>query len=109
MFVTLIYIVLLKTVTEKTTQCRKQIEVLKRKKAFKWSKLMYLPHSFWLIAAMEFLLGGGWGCFLHINRYIDVRNNVACDPHDLISFFFFFVFLANTLNYDSLIMMPMLL
>ncbi|KAG1439773.1 hypothetical protein G6F56_012177 [Rhizopus delemar] len=28
---------------------------------------MYLPHSFWLIASMEFLLGGGWGCFLHIN------------------------------------------
>lgn len=28
---------------------------------------MYLPHSYWLIATMEFLLGGAWGCFLHIN------------------------------------------
>jgi hypothetical protein len=48
--------------------CRKQTEVIKRKKSFSWKKLLFLPHSYWLIAAMEFFLGGGWGCFLHINR-----------------------------------------
>lgn len=47
--------------------CQVQRNVIKRKKSFSWSKLMYLPHSYWLIAAMEFLLGGAWGCFLHIN------------------------------------------
>lgn len=68
MIITLLYIALLKAVSKSTIQCRKQTEVIKRKKSFSWSKLMYLPHSFWLIASMEFLLGGGWGCFLHINR-----------------------------------------
>lgn len=68
MIVTFVYIGLLKRVSNSTVQCRKQLEVIKRKKSFSWSKLMYLPHSFWLIALMEFLLGGGWGCFLHINR-----------------------------------------
>lgn len=48
-------------------QCQVQANVIKRKKSFSWSKLMYLPHSYWLIATMEFLLGGAWGCFLHIN------------------------------------------
>ncbi|KAI7893521.1 major facilitator superfamily domain-containing protein [Mucor mucedo] len=67
MVITLIYIALLKAVSKNTVQCRKQTEVIKRKKSFSWHKLMYLPHSFWLIASMEFLLGGGWGCFLHIN------------------------------------------
>lgn len=71
MIITFIYIGLLKTVSDTAVQCRKQVEVIKRKKSFSWSKLMYLPHSFWLIAAMEFFLGGGWGCFLHINRYDD--------------------------------------
>ncbi|CEP14934.1 hypothetical protein [Parasitella parasitica] len=47
--------------------CQVQRNVIKRKKSFSWSKLMFLPHSYWLIASMEFLLGGAWGCFLHIN------------------------------------------
>ncbi|KAI8051741.1 major facilitator superfamily domain-containing protein [Thamnidium elegans] len=67
MIITFIYIGLLKTISKTTTQCRKQVEIIKRKKSFSWAKLMYLPHSFWLIACMEFFLGGGWGCFLHIN------------------------------------------
>ncbi|KAI9487306.1 MAG: major facilitator superfamily domain-containing protein [Benjaminiella poitrasii] len=69
LFVNLIYIILLKNVTTAREQkhCRVQHNVIKRKKSFSWSKLMYLPHSYWLIASMEFLLGGGWGCFLHIN------------------------------------------
>ncbi|KAI8878431.1 MFS general substrate transporter [Backusella circina FSU 941] len=67
MIITFVYIGLLKTVSDTSVQCRKQIEVIKRKKSFSWAKLMYLPHSFWLVAIMEFLLGGGWGCFLHIN------------------------------------------
>ncbi|KAI8997573.1 major facilitator superfamily domain-containing protein [Pilobolus umbonatus] len=69
MIVTFVYIGLLKTVSGTEVQCQKQIEVIKRKKSFSWSKLMFLPHSYWLIAIMEFLLGGGWGCFLHINRF----------------------------------------
>ncbi|KAI7901901.1 major facilitator superfamily domain-containing protein [Cokeromyces recurvatus] len=67
MIITFVYIGLLKTVTKSTITCRKQMEVIKRKKSFSWSKLMFLPHSYWLIATMEFLLGGGWSCFLHIN------------------------------------------
>lgn len=70
MIITFIYIALLNAVAKSKVRCRKQIEVIKRKKSFRWSKLMYLPHSFWLIASMEFLLGGGWGCFLHINRLL---------------------------------------
>lgn len=74
MIITFIYIGLLKTVSDTAVQCRKQVEVIKRKKSFSWSKLMYLPHSFWLVAAMEFFLGGGWGCFLHINsEYVKFR------------------------------------
>lgn len=46
-----------------------QQHVFRSKRSFSWSKLLYLPHSYWLIAAMEFLLGGAWGCWLHINRY----------------------------------------
>ncbi|CAO3700263.1 unnamed protein product [Rhizopus microsporus] len=74
MIVTFVYICLLKTVSNTNVQCRKQMEVIKRKKSFSWHKLMYLPHSFWLIAVMEFLLGGGWGCFLHINsEYVKMK------------------------------------
>lgn len=47
---------------------RQQHNVARSKRVFSWSKLLYLPHSYWLIAAMEFLLGGAWGCWLHINR-----------------------------------------
>ncbi|CAO3619074.1 unnamed protein product [Cunninghamella echinulata] len=66
--VNLVYIALLKKVSNPSAvACKKQVEVIKRKKSFSWKKLLFLPHSFWLIAAMEFLLGGGWGCFLHIN------------------------------------------
>ncbi|KAI7900488.1 major facilitator superfamily domain-containing protein [Cokeromyces recurvatus] len=69
LFVNLIYIILLKNVTTKNQQkhCQVQHTIVKRKRSFSWSKLMYLPHSYWLIASMEFLLGGAWGCFLHIN------------------------------------------
>lgn len=74
MIVTFVYIYLLRTVSNASIQCRKQMEIIKRKKSFSWHKLMYLPHSFWLIAAMEFLLGGGWGCFLHINsEYVKMK------------------------------------
>ncbi|ORZ25300.1 major facilitator superfamily domain-containing protein [Absidia repens] len=66
--VNLVYIALLRSVSNPSSvACRKQTEVIKRKKSFSWKKLLFLPHSFWLIAAMEFFLGGGWGCFLHIN------------------------------------------
>lgn len=67
--INLVYIVLLKNVSTLSDQkkCQVQRNVIKRKKSFSWSKLMYLPHSYWLIASMEFLLGGAWGCFLHIN------------------------------------------
>ncbi|KAF7732113.1 hypothetical protein EC973_006368 [Apophysomyces ossiformis] len=67
LFVNFVYIALLRSVSKPGVACKKQLEVLKRKKSFKWGKLLYLPHSYWLIAIMEFLLGGGWGCFLHIN------------------------------------------
>ncbi|RCH97907.1 Major facilitator super domain-containing protein 1 [Rhizopus stolonifer] len=81
MIVTFVYIGLLRAVSNPSIQCRKQIEVIKRKKSFSWSKLMYLPHSFWLIASMEFLLGGGWGCFLHINsEYVKLRFSYS-DAH----------------------------
>ncbi|KAI8987667.1 major facilitator superfamily domain-containing protein [Mycotypha africana] len=74
MIVTFVYIGLLKTVFKAAANCRKPFEVMKRKKSFSWAKLMYLPHSYWLIASMEFLLGGGWGCFLHINsEYVKFR------------------------------------
>jgi MFS-type transporter involved in bile tolerance (Atg22 family) len=74
MIITLVYIALLRTVSSSAVTCRKQLEVITRKKSFSWSKLMFLPHSFWLIAVMEFLLGGGWGCFLHINsEYVKFR------------------------------------
>ncbi|KAI7866995.1 major facilitator superfamily domain-containing protein [Spinellus fusiger] len=65
--VNLLYIGLLKRIATSATPCQAQINVVERQKAFQWSKLLYLPHSYWLIFAMEFLLGGGWGCFLHIN------------------------------------------
>ncbi|KAL0139017.1 major facilitator superfamily domain-containing protein [Mucor lusitanicus] len=81
MVVTLVYIALLRTVSSSAVTCRKQIEVISRKKSFSWSKLMFLPHSFWLIATMEFLLGGGWGCFLHINsEYVKFRFSYS-DAH----------------------------
>ncbi|KAI7897024.1 major facilitator superfamily domain-containing protein [Mucor mucedo] len=69
LLINLVYIVLLKNISTLTDQknCQVQRNVIKRKKSFSWSKLMFLPHSYWLIAAMEFLLGGAWGCFLHIN------------------------------------------
>ncbi|CAO3639325.1 unnamed protein product [Mucor hiemalis] len=69
LFINLLYIILLKNVTNLRNgqQCQVQRNVIKRKKSFSWVKLMYLPHSYWLIAVMEFLLGGAWGCFLHIN------------------------------------------
>ncbi|KAL7319191.1 hypothetical protein PS15m_002358 [Mucor circinelloides] len=69
LLVNLVYIVLLKNVSTLADQkkCQVQRNVIKRKKSFSWSKLMFLPHSYWLIASMEFLLGGAWGCFLHIN------------------------------------------
>ncbi|KAI9028279.1 major facilitator superfamily domain-containing protein [Phycomyces nitens] len=74
MLVNLGYIVLLRSISDPAATCKKQIEVIKRKKSFRWSKLLYLPHSFWLVAAMEFLLGGTWGCFLHINsEYVKFR------------------------------------
>ncbi|KAI8342032.1 major facilitator superfamily domain-containing protein [Chlamydoabsidia padenii] len=66
--INLVYIALLRSISNPSAvACRKQTEVIKRKKSFSWKKLLFLPHSYWLIAAMEFLLGGGWGCFLHIN------------------------------------------
>ncbi|KAG2230135.1 hypothetical protein INT48_001477 [Thamnidium elegans] len=69
LLINLIYIILLKNISTLSDQkqCQVQANVIKRKKSFSWSKLMYLPHSYWLIATMEFLLGGAWGCFLHIN------------------------------------------
>ncbi|RCH86311.1 Major facilitator super domain-containing protein 1 [Rhizopus azygosporus] len=71
--INLIYIVLLKRVSSNQQDCQVQ-QSAHRRKSFSWSKLMYLPHSFWLIASMEFLLGGGWGCFLHINsEYVKFR------------------------------------
>ncbi|KAI9244941.1 major facilitator superfamily domain-containing protein [Sporodiniella umbellata] len=74
MVVTFVYIFLLREVSNVSIQCRKQLEIIQRKKSFRWAKLLYLPHSFWLIAAMEFLLGGGWGCFLHINsEYVKLK------------------------------------
>ncbi|KAI7847090.1 major facilitator superfamily domain-containing protein [Circinella umbellata] len=66
-FFNLVYIGLLRTVDMPSNGCQRQVKAIERKKSFRWHKLMYLPHSFWLIAAMEFLLGGSWGCFLHIN------------------------------------------
>ncbi|KAI8099392.1 major facilitator superfamily domain-containing protein [Halteromyces radiatus] len=66
--INLVYIILLRSVSDPSAvACRKQVEVIKRKKSFSWKKLLFLPHSYWLIAAMEFFLGGGWGCFLHLN------------------------------------------
>ncbi|KAI8980829.1 major facilitator superfamily domain-containing protein [Pilobolus umbonatus] len=66
--INLVYIVLLKSVTSKNSlrYCRVQKNV-KHKKMFRWSQLTHLPHSYWLISLMEFLLGGAWSCFLHIN------------------------------------------
>lgn len=75
--VNLIYLALLRAVYAPTTSCEQQQQVIRRKKSFKWSKLLYLPHSYWLIAAMEFLLGGGWGCFLHINRYVLILVKIS--------------------------------
>ncbi|KAI9248842.1 major facilitator superfamily domain-containing protein [Phascolomyces articulosus] len=63
--INLIYIMLMRTII--TGTCQQGAQVVRRKKTFSWSKLLYLPHSYWLIAVMEFLLGGAWGCFLHIN------------------------------------------
>ncbi|KAI8067052.1 major facilitator superfamily domain-containing protein [Gongronella butleri] len=68
LLINLCYIGLLRKVSFATTNDRcRQIQVIKQKKAFQWSKLLYLPHAYWLIVSMEFLLGGAWGCFLHIN------------------------------------------
>ncbi|KAI8060433.1 major facilitator superfamily domain-containing protein [Gongronella butleri] len=79
--VNLAYIGLLRQVVDvpgASVACRKQVEVIKRKKSFRWSKLLFLPHSYWLIAAMEFLLGGAWGCFLHINsELVKLRFNYS--------------------------------
>ncbi|KAI7882775.1 MFS general substrate transporter [Lichtheimia hyalospora FSU 10163] len=51
-----------------------QQHITRSKRVFSWSKLLYLPHSYWLIAAIEFLLGGGWGCWLHINsEFVKMR------------------------------------
>ncbi|KAI9497255.1 major facilitator superfamily domain-containing protein [Zychaea mexicana] len=70
----LVYIGLLRTVNLPTNGCQRRVKAIERKKSFRWHKLMYLPHSFWLIAAMEFLLGGSWGCFLHINsEFVKIR------------------------------------
>ncbi|ORY96589.1 major facilitator superfamily domain-containing protein [Syncephalastrum racemosum] len=60
--INLIYIVLLRTVTR-----HNRVTPSKKRRSFSWSKLLYIPHAFWLVAVMEFLLGGSWGCFLHIN------------------------------------------
>ncbi|KAI8139481.1 major facilitator superfamily domain-containing protein [Fennellomyces sp. T-0311] len=64
--INLVYIMLMRTIVSGTCQQQKN-QAMRRKKAFSWGKLLYLPHSYWLIASMEFLLGGAWGCFLHIN------------------------------------------
>ncbi|KAI8338603.1 major facilitator superfamily domain-containing protein [Chlamydoabsidia padenii] len=66
--INLFYIILLKKVSpvSNVDQC-KNVQTIKQKKTFYWVKLLYLPHAYWLIVTMEFLLGGGWGCFLHIN------------------------------------------
>lgn len=67
--INLVYVGLLKTIDDASDQqVQRQVQ---KKRAFSWSKLMYLPHSYWLIASMEFLLGGAWGCFLHIDRYLN--------------------------------------
>ncbi|CAO3615537.1 unnamed protein product [Cunninghamella blakesleeana] len=67
LIVNLIYIALLKKVSINDNERCHRLQKIKQKRAFKWSKLLYLPHAYWLIVSMEFLLGGGWGCFLHIN------------------------------------------
>ncbi|KAI9301473.1 major facilitator superfamily domain-containing protein [Cunninghamella echinulata] len=67
LLVNLVYIVLLRKVSISDNDRCHRLQKIKQKKAFQWSKLLYLPHSYWLIVSMEFLLGGGWGCFLHIN------------------------------------------
>ncbi|KAI9315686.1 major facilitator superfamily domain-containing protein [Dichotomocladium elegans] len=70
----LIYIALLRAVAPPSPGCQDQLKTIRRKKTFRWSKLLYLPHSYWLVVAMEFLLGGLWGCFLHINsEYVKFR------------------------------------
>lgn len=67
LLINLVYVVLLKSITTiDQKQCQVQKNV-KQKKTFRWSQLVQLPHSYWLIALMEFLLGGAWSCFLHIN------------------------------------------
>ncbi|KAI8144199.1 major facilitator superfamily domain-containing protein [Fennellomyces sp. T-0311] len=63
----LVYIALIRRVDLASSTCKRQVKAIERKKSFSWHKLMFLPHSFWLVWAMEFLLGGSWGCFLHIN------------------------------------------
>ncbi|KAI9479564.1 major facilitator superfamily domain-containing protein [Zychaea mexicana] len=63
--INLVYIMLMRSIISGT--CQQGAQALRRKKTFSWSKLLYLPHAYWLIAIMEFLLGGAWGCFLHIN------------------------------------------
>ncbi|KAJ2964790.1 hypothetical protein NQZ79_g329 [Umbelopsis isabellina] len=78
LLVNLVYIALVRhmeklQLTDKA--CSKfHLDNLKQKKDFSWNKLLHLPHSYWLIALMEFLLGGGWGCFLHINsEFVKLR------------------------------------
>ncbi|KAL0090708.1 major facilitator superfamily domain-containing protein [Phycomyces blakesleeanus] len=78
--VNLMYLALLRQVSDvSASHCRTQIAVVKRQRSFKWSKLLYLPHSYWLVFAMEFLLGGAWGCFLHINSEL-VKFRFDYDP-----------------------------
>ncbi|KAI9009009.1 major facilitator superfamily domain-containing protein [Phycomyces nitens] len=78
--VNLMYLSLLRRVSDvSASHCRTQLAVVKRQKSFSWSKLLYLPHSYWLVFAMEFLLGGAWGCFLHINSEL-VKFRFDYDP-----------------------------
>ncbi|KAI9314580.1 major facilitator superfamily domain-containing protein [Dichotomocladium elegans] len=64
--INLVYLLLIRNLPS-TDESRYRYIALKRKRSFSWDKLLYLPHSYWLIVSMEFLLGGAWGCFLHIN------------------------------------------
>ncbi|KAG2187362.1 hypothetical protein INT44_005048 [Umbelopsis vinacea] len=104
MLVNMIYIMLLrhlekKNVTDKA--CAKfHIDNIKQKKDFSWNKLLHLPHSYWLIAVMEFLLGGGWGCFLHINSEF-VKFRFGYNNYDSAR-------IASTAQIAPIIVMPFL-
>ncbi|CDS07839.1 hypothetical protein LRAMOSA01788 [Lichtheimia ramosa] len=72
--INLLYLTLFRNVSGVRNQTTNNNSALRRKKTFSWTKLLYLPHCYWLIAVMEFLLGGGWGCFLHINsEFVKMR------------------------------------